>query len=327
MNRRFATFLSAAVILGTALVFLLAYYLGGNRSERQASTLSPVDMITPVQGTVGARSTATPRSGSTSEPLSTTPISTPDGTPAPIAPSEPVRMMMKYLAKNHDPGLGLVREAPNVAPNLFWLYTDNYLAQQALRDLEPHTATAIRSAMQKYKFEPLERYHVLEGKCVAQRLFELGHVSRDIAVSGDKRIRTDVVDPSIDMTDWQEYADRLLEAAINAFNCGDKTRAQELFKKAQAMFDGVGIADKVHSVDGNYETYKLALYLIAARRMGIDLPNKQVLVNLILGLQDKDPSSNRYGGIRTHYSAPSIPVQGCDTNAETTALCILALSL
>ena len=32
-----------------------------------------------------------------------------------------------YLARSYDPAVGLYREAPNVAPNTYWVYSDGYL--------------------------------------------------------------------------------------------------------------------------------------------------------------------------------------------------------
>jgi len=233
--------------------------------------------------------------------------------------------MMEYLSASQDPQLGLLREAPQVAPNTYWLYTDNYLAFLTLRDLEPDVAMAIAAAIVRYEFEPLRRYHILAGEAVPQDLFTLGDVPHLLTIQQGKKVQTTIADPSIKI-DWQKYADRILEAAMNAQNGGKTKQARQLFDKVRKMYDGVGIVDQIYREEGKYETYKLALYLIAADKLGVKLDERREILDTILSLQEADSSSARFGGTRTHYSSFGEPVPGCDTNTETTALSAWALA-
>ena len=233
--------------------------------------------------------------------------------------------MKDYLVANYDSDLGLVRESPNVNPNVYWLYSDNYLVSLALKEAEPDIASAIVQAIDGYQFRPSERWRVLGGQAVPGDLFAMGTVPAVITTQGSKEVRSEIPSTLLHMEDWQEYADRLLPAAINASNRGDRKENRSLFEKAQGMFDGLGFKDRAFREPGYYDTYKLALYLIAAGGVGMNTPQKQEIVNLLLSLQEKDTASNRYGGVYTEYDGSGKPLPHSDTNTETTALALLAL--
>lgn len=239
--------------------------------------------------------------------------------------AESIQHTKSYLLASYDVTLGLVRESPNANPNVYWLYSDNYLASLALREMEPEVAKAITEAIDGYQFRPSERWKVLGGQAVPDDLFAMGTIPAAITVKEGKEIRSEIPSPLFHMEDWQEYADRLLLAAVNASNRGDKKEARSLFEKAQGMFDGSGFADRAFRERGYYDTYKLSLYLIAAKKAGVQIPERQRVMSLILSLQEKDPASNRYGGVYTGYDGDGKPLPHSDTNTETTSLALLAL--
>jgi len=236
------------------------------------------------------------------------------------------RDMKDYLLAGYDPGLQLIRESPNANPGIYWLFSDNYLAFLALRDAESETASRIWEALEGYDYDHSQRWKALEGKVVPVDLFATGVTAENITGEQPQQIRTEIPDPQIHMQDWQEYADRLLMAAINEANQGDGEEALGLFEKAQMMFDGSGLADRVFEVHGYYATYKLALYLLAADRLDIVLAERQKVEDLLLSLQEKDPDSNRFGGVYTEYDLEGNPYPHTDTNTETTSLALLALA-
>lgn len=235
--------------------------------------------------------------------------------------SDAVQRMEDYLMAGYDPDLGLIGESPNSNPNVYWLYSDNYLAYLALMKTAPETSASIARAMEGYSFRPLERWHVLSGEVVWDALFAWG--SKDVGITD--RVRAETSSPALNMEDWQEYADRLLLAAINAFNRGDTNEASDLFVRAQEMFDDLGFQDKAFVEQGYYDTYKLALYVIAGSSLGMSAPERQSVIELMLSLQENDPASNRYGGVYTEYDDNLKPLPHTDTNTETTSLTILAL--
>jgi hypothetical protein len=199
-----------------------------------------------------------------------------------------------YLKNSCDAQTGLCREAPNVAPRTRWVYSDGYLAGL---NVSRWNAPKLR------KWTPL-----VEGQAVSEEAFSCG--TRTIELGGGAR--TEAEDPAVDLNDWQEYADRLLLAALSARHAGNQQRFDELLGKAHSMWDGKGLTDRVFTADARYETYKLALYYY--------LTGDPAVLEVLLGLQDRDPQSNRYGGVYTEYGADLKPFPHTDTNTETTAV-------
>ncbi len=203
-----------------------------------------------------------------------------------------------YLEAQYNPTLGLYREAPNVASDTYWVYSDGYLAG---------------ADVSSWQVPPLRKWHVLRGEVVPADVFTYG--SRVLELGGG--VRTEVEDSGVVFADWLEYGDRVLLAAVNTQNAGDTARADELLAIARGMWDGRGLRDKVYRVDGKYETYKTALYYHATgdrRALGV-----------LRTLQDADSTSNRSGGMYTEYGRDGRPFAQTDTNIETTAITLLAL--
>jgi hypothetical protein len=109
---------------------------------------------------------------------------------------------------------------------------------------------------------------------------------------------------------------------LNAFSEGNLESAREWYGQALQEFNGVGFPDKAYDDTGLYATYKLALALYTAQVIGE--PMKPIVLQALLAKQAA-PSDGLYaGGFYTLYNAEGVP-QG-DTNTETTAYAILALS-
>jgi len=239
-------------------------------------------------------------------------------------PSGATQRMESFLLTGYDPYIGLVRESPNANPNVYWLCSDNYLASLALEKAEPKIAEAITQSIAIYQaigqIGPLAKWKVLSGEVVPEAVFAMDVKKPTIITIEGNEVRSEVTDSARPML-WKEYADLLLLASINAFNRGDIVEARNLF--GNVTFDGTGLTDAANK-QGNYSTYKLALYLIAAEKVGIDIPAKKEIMNRILSLQENDPTSNRYGGVYTDYDSNGKPLTS-DTNTETTSLVLLAL--
>lgn len=209
-----------------------------------------------------------------------------------------VVQLRDYLWANYDPELRLFREAPNVAANSFWIWSDAYLAAGEPPFDVPH----------------LRKWTVLRTYTVDEEVFAFGSRVIDLGMG----VKTEVEDPSVIFSDWREYGDRLLLAAINARYTKNTEREEELLAIAHRMWDGLGLRDKVYYVDGKYETYKTALYYYAT--------GSEQALKVLASLQEKDSSSNRYGGMYTEYGGDGKPFERTDTNIETTAVTLLALN-
>jgi hypothetical protein len=245
-------------------------------------------------------------SASTSMPSAGKPRTTADVLPAtPMSsscPTEAVSILEGYIAAQYNPAVGLYREAPNVRPNTYWVYSDGYL---------------VGADISRWTVPPLRKWAlIVEHGSVDETV--LKYQSRELAIDATYDLRTEVEDPDAPlMLDWAEYADRLLFAAISAQNAGNWARANELIARADSMWNGNGMDDKYHQVEKQYQSYHVALYYYATGRSEAR--------DVLLSLQEMDPRSNRYGGIYTEYGEDGRPFDWTDTNIETSATTLRAL--
>ena len=230
--------------------------------------------------------------------------------------------------------LSLCREAPVVAPNTYWLVSENLWAWKALK-----------VANETYYFGAGEVGQVADG--IGNKLREEGQLynlprdpngfpisfMHEVVIgdviptpnrtstiltlhSDDYNLKTEVCNGTV-LPDWKNYADRLLYMALSCFLQGNATEANLYFKNATAKWDGIGISDNTTKTDG-YATYKLALLLYTSKVLGERLPFESELVKRIWSLQRGSD-----GGIITNYYANG--TQKGDANTETTSIVIIAL--
>ncbi len=221
---------------------------------------------------------------------------------------------LAFLAARYNPDLGLLNEAPQVAPNIYWLTNDNAIAAYALAQLgQKERAADIQATLQRYGHTSNNLIEAVWGSTVAFP----PHVARPEMLDkvGEAEIWQEFHDGGGTFNDWAEYANLAFLGALNEFNQGHKAEAQAIFSATLALFDGTGLRDKAFS--GQYETYKLALALYTGAKIGAPIPNSSQLYQALLAMQAAS------GGFYTHYRNWNTP-EG-DKNTETTALALLAL--
>jgi len=235
-----------------------------------------------------------------------------------------LEMAVSYIEAQFNSTLSLCREAPAVAPNNYWLVSDNLLAFKALEPYNSTISSAIRSALTAYAGMynlpvdedglPISYAH----EAVLGRSVPLPFRAwNTLELAGEGYTLKTVIANGTEMLDWQDYADLLLYASLSEHWQGNETAAAEYFSKAADMWDGMGIFDKVANATGLYETYKLALLLYTSKVIGYRLPFEDELIERIWRQQDM-----MSGGIITHYRPDGAPVG--DTNTETTAMVVIA---
>ena len=237
---------------------------------------------------------------------------------------ERLRHAADYLISQYNSSLGLVAEAPTVAPNTYWLVSDNLLAQTALASYDPAISSNIRESLQEYahtfrvptnaaglpisyKHEALigERVPLPFRMCVQLTLIETPAYV----------IKIDVANGSV-LLDWRSYGDLLLYASLSAHYDDNPLKAKEYFDGAVAMWDGIGVRDKHTNITGLYATYKLALLYHVANQLAEPLPFEEALLNRLWRQQYDN------GGFITDYKLDGT-LDG-DTNTETTAIVLIA---
>ncbi len=235
-------------------------------------------------------------------------------TPAPCPAIQPG---LAFLEARFNPSLGLLNEAPQAAPNTYWLTNDNALAAYALTKLgQKERAVAIQSALQHYGYTANNLVEVVWGATVPFP----PHVARSEMVDkvGEAEVWQEFHDAGGTFNDWAEYANLGFLGALNELNQGHKDEARAIFSATLAQFDGSGFRDKAFDpAAGLYETYKLALALYTGVNIGVPNSRGGQIRQALLSMQAAS------GGFYTHYRDWKTP-EG-ETNTETTALALLAL--
>jgi hypothetical protein len=229
---------------------------------------------------------------------------------------------VNYLAANFNNSVGLICESSDTSElsNTYWVYSDNYLAALVLNTYGSSNGSLISMAdtvtesMGKYLIgqpEPLTHYMVLNKSVFAFNLTK----SYLLTSFGSAIINVDVANQT-DMYHADEYVDIMFLESIYFHRVHNDSYAQDLFRNGSARWDGTGFDDK--ATDGDYQTYKLALYVLTAKILGEPVINESSIISTLLHLQDKHS-----GGFKTSYNNRLEPTSG--TNTETTSLVILAL--
>ena len=247
-----------------------------------------------------------------------------------------VEKAVGFLLSQFNETLGLCREAPNAAPNTYWLVSDNLWTWKALKvanetyyfgagevgQIADKIGTKLREAGQLYN---LPRDHNNTGFPISfMHEAVIGDIiptpNRNATIltlhSDDYIVKTEVCNGTL--LNWKKYTDRLLYMALSCFWQGNETGANLYFKNATATWDGTGISDNATKVDGTYATYKLALLLYMSKVLGRKLPFECELVKRMCTLQRESD-----GGIITNYYANG--TREGDANTETTSIVIIAL--
>jgi len=242
----------------------------------------------------------------------------------------------------YNPKLQLCREAPRVAPNVYWVASDNLLAFKALEPYDHVLASTIRSKLteiaQQYMLPrspenlPLSlRYDLLVRDDETLEVPPRGVVTT-ILRNDSYLLKYDIANGTTLVEDWREYADLRLLVALSSHNRGDRDNALSNLTAAVQMWDGIGLHDKAYDdsygegqVAGSshaYATYKLGLLLYVSAKLGLPLaPDMQNSVTERIRQMQNQTS----GGIFTHI-LPNGSHGDSDTNTETTAIIILGLS-
>src|SRR5512135_1430027 len=156
------------------------------------------------------------------------------------APCPAIQRGLAFLENRYNPDLGLLNEAPQVAPNTYWLTNDNALAAYTLSQLgQKERATAIQATLQHYGHTSNNLIEVVWGSVVAFP----PHVARPEMVGkvGDAEIWQEFHDSGGTFNDWAEYANLGFLGALNEFNQGHKTEGRAIFSATLGQFDGTGL--------------------------------------------------------------------------------------
>ncbi|MGP8125660.1 MAG: hypothetical protein ACLQEQ_07340 [Nitrososphaerales archaeon] len=233
-----------------------------------------------------------------------------------------------YLASNYNPHIGLISETPH--SDVYWLYSDNYLAALVLNQTGSSNSTLM--AIANNISATLHHYSPRLGYATNQYMLLSSYWKGSCSLSsadnytipyaGNPKIMVTLNNGSGTLSETQ-YTDAAFLQAICDQNQGNTTGWSQGFSDGVSFFNGVGLNDtpfQEGSSRGIYQTYKLALfiYTIETQCGPFNQTAYQLALTTLLQMQAPD------GGFYTGYN-PDLSINGA-TNVETTSLAILAMS-
>jgi hypothetical protein len=246
-----------------------------------------------------------------------------------------VDAMVNFLVNTQfNSSLGLCREAPIVAPNTYWLVSDNLWAWKALtmagnsnltNSAEAGvTAEKIKSSLTSLALKyglPTDSDGLPRSYCheavIGDPVSSPYKSDTSMTLYNDSYVlKTDMRNGAV-MYDWNNYEDLLLYGSLSCHWQGNNSGALGYYNDAIKMWNETsqGIQE---GTSNTYSVYKLALLLYDSKLLGQNLPFEQELIDKIYAQQNQTT-----GGIITDYYANG--TWSGDTNTETISIAIIAL--
>jgi hypothetical protein len=218
----------------------------------------------------------------------------------------------KFLINLIDPSLDILPEFPG--SKIYWLYHDNYLAAKVLERTDEDSSKRIMKAIHGFGIEGSGKIEILFNESKAPLPFR-HHRLVEVKRLGPKIIKTEILRDEVH-ADWDKYTDLLFMASIAEVK-RDRVAAVKFFDAGMKTWDGVGFRDRVNPKIPRYATFKIALALITASRLGEQPAVRGKMLDQLLSMQRDD------GGFVTDYDSKGRRVG--EANVETTSLAIMAL--
>lgn len=227
----------------------------------------------------------------------------------------------------------LLREHPD--SNVCWL-NDAWLATKALAKLYPMESQDLTMGLDYFNFTVHKHLCIIFGD--TENFAGPFGMPRNPKVYGNYtsmdgenyQINANVPDREIFMVNFADYADLLAEAVMLEHYTGHYWKAEKLYDQLREMWNGTGLVDKIAKEGGeneppHFDTYKLALACLAAQLMEDEAFGNQMM-HAIMKNQYAQSGKHQWSFI-TWYAKLGEPLnQDIPTNAETTTLCLIALS-
>ena len=214
-----------------------------------------------------------------------------------------------YVIANYNMTNHLVSETS--AHEKYWIYSDNLLASIVLYPVckRMDLATNISGVLANYQYSKFPNVYQTFVYNVSN-----SDAAKDINLSDSIWTTANNQTGTLSPNDYSDIA--FLEAYYYARWTTNTTSAQRLFGIGANMYNGTGLVDR--SFNGQYQTYKLALYVITAVKLNQTIPFSAIVT---LGRMQNTTSGGFNTGYYNNYSTT-----GATQNTETTSLAIIALA-
>jgi hypothetical protein len=223
-----------------------------------------------------------------------------------------------YLLKRYNPHLGLIPETPGSC--VYWLYSDNFLAAKALMQYGQDNSTILAIGQNISATVQRDSAQIGTDNQYATSFgggpCQIHNASNyNVSSSDGAQIKTTLNNGTGYLSEKQ-YADVAFLTAICLYDQGNDSGAMSAYGIGWSMFDGVGFRDLPYNQTGQYQTFKVALYVYASDIL--KQPVNETALTTLLRMQAEN------GGFYTGYNSSFSPDRTL-TNTETTSLAILAL--
>jgi len=233
---------------------------------------------------------------------------------------------VNYLYVNYNETIGLNYNSPDTTElhNTYWVYSDNYLASLVLGTYDPDNtaltsrAKTITNKMEDYLHnhgitDPMNQYQVLNESVF---YFHCSDPKGTLLEEGDDGavVKTHINNLTGDLGS-ENYSDIAFLQVVYYHRLNESGKAMTAYLNGLARYDGKGFADNAFA--GEYQTYKLALYIYASKLLGQG--NDEQAFDTLLAMQQPD------GGFKTGYDSSLNATSQSRTNMETTSLAVLSL--
>jgi len=216
-------------------------------------------------------------------------------------------------------GTGCLRESPNIEKDRCYLNT-NFIALEVLRMCNSSIVPNIEAFLSQYDktlYDDKNRFRILLFKNIPlppQNVTKQSLGSKTATTGDTINIYVDFLSGSV-VSDWLDYADQVILAALQELKNEDFEWAWRYRGYAQRMWSGKGFGDIAYYQSSRYDTYKLSLYyyLMLALRYRDDI---------VAWIEDNIDAFISNGGVITNYDNTLTPIG--DPNVETTAITALA---
>lgn len=216
------------------------------------------------------------------------------------------------IYESEDKGIQTISGSNYTHDQIYYIYSDNFLAMWSLKPYEPQISNKINQTIQSYDIQQSKFFEVLFGKTIPLDIST--GVQLVIKQYADKIIRAEFHNTSTPLL-WEQYCDTLIYQSLNNYLRGNRTGAEYYFNKAYGMWDGKGINDLATQKEGRYANYKLALILYASKILSLSIGNYTQIEGKLWSMQQSN------GGI-TSLANLNGDLMG-SANTETTAMALL----
>ncbi len=230
---------------------------------------------------------------------------------------------VSYLTAHFNQTIGLVYESEVNGTQvingstykhdeIYYIYSDNLLAEWALKPYAPQISDRINKTIQSYNLPPSNFFEVLFGKNISTISYDKN--TTIINKTQSSLLLAEFHDSSMPPL-LEQYGNTLIYKSLNNYLNGERKAADGYFYEAYNMSDGKGIFDNATILDDHYDNYKLALILYASKVLNLSIENYNQIETKLWSMQQAN------GGITSWADLNGNPIGSANT--ETTSMALL----